>query len=61
MWAEAGLFDAQPVPGFSIALFPKESPLINAYVDYDFRVLTNPPTRTGEPAALFVFVRANAV
>jgi hypothetical protein len=59
MWAEAGLYDAQPAPHF-IPYLP-ETPLINPYVDYDFRVLTNPPGADGSPAALFIFVRANQV
>ncbi len=59
MWAELGLYDAQAAPYF-IPYLP-EAPLINPYVDYDFRILTNPPGADGTPSALFVFVRANKV
>ncbi|MFN0106469.1 MAG: hypothetical protein ACKV2U_30805 [Bryobacteraceae bacterium] len=61
MWAEAGLYDSQPAPFFSPSLVPLESPLLNQYVDYDFRILTNPPGGNGAKPAIFVLVRANTV
>jgi hypothetical protein len=58
--AESGEYNAQPAVGFSPVGLP-QSPLVNQYVDDDFRILTNPPTSVNPQPAIFILVRSSLI
>jgi hypothetical protein len=58
--AESGEYDAQPTSGFTPVGLP-QLPLVNLYVDNDFRILTNPPSSDNPEPVIFVFLRTSAL